>query len=122
IAGQARALVQVERDAFVIMEGDVVVEEHRRLRQRQESTIEHRERHAGLGVQVYDAAHFWPRSMDRAVDREAGSVDGIGRVADDLAVEIELDQVGRGYLLEGEAERVDEEVMLRPGHPRRDMI
>ncbi len=122
IAGQALALLEVERDAFVIMEGDVAVEEHRRLRQRQQPAIKHRQRHPRLGMQVDDAAHLRPRGMDRAVDGEPRRVDGIRRVADDLAVEIDLDEVGRGDLLEGEPERVDEKMMLRPGHAGGDVV
>src|SRR5258707_15655820 len=69
-----------------------------------------------------DATYLRPRRMNRAVDGEARRVDGIGRVADDPAVEVDLDEIGRGDLLEGDAERVDEKMVLGPGHAGRDVV
>ncbi len=63
-------------------------------------------------MEMHDAADIVARRMDGAVDDEAGAVDAMGRVADDGAVEIDLDQVRGGDLVEGETERVGEEMML----------
>jgi len=98
------------------------VKKHRRLRERLQPAFEHGERHARFGVEMDDATDFRPRRMHGAVDGQAGGIDGIGRLADDRAVLIDLHEVGCGYLLEGEAEGIDKEVMVGPGHARRYVI
>ncbi len=57
--------------------------------------------------------------MDGAVDNVASVVDAqAGRVIDEGAVDVDLDQIGRGDLVEQQAKRVDQEVLIRPRHPR----
>jgi hypothetical protein len=62
---------------------------------------------------MHDAANIRARFMHRAVDDEASGVDAVRRVADDGALEVDLDQVRGGDLVEGETERVGQEMMLR---------
>jgi len=59
--------------------------------------------------------------MDRAVNDETGLVDRVVAVLDEVAVEIDLDQARGGDLAEMQPVGVDEEVIIRPRHARRDM-
>jgi hypothetical protein len=56
--------------------------------------------------------------MCGAVNGEAGRIDLVLGVAQDVAVDVHLDEVGGGDLLKQQPERVDEEVMLGPWHAR----
>jgi hypothetical protein len=56
-----------------------------------------------------------------AVDREAGWIDVVRRLGNLAAVEVDLDQRRRGDFLEHHAVRVDQEMVLRAGHARRDV-
>jgi hypothetical protein len=55
------------------------------------------------------------------MDHIAGIVDAIIALADDIAVQIDLHKAGGGDFVKGEAERVDQEMMIRPRHTRGDM-
>src|ERR1019366_10496439 len=69
-----------------------------------------------------DAGGVLPGRVDRAVDDEAGRVRLVSAaVADDVPVQVDLDEAGRGDLVEPQAEGVDQEVVLRPGNPRGDV-
>jgi hypothetical protein len=121
IAHQARLLLVVERDALVVVIGQRREHEDRLLRDRQHAAPLGRHGDAVQGVQVDDAAGVLARGVDRAVDGEAGRVDLVRAVHHLGAAEIHLDQAGGGDLVEQHPVRVDEEVVLRPGHPRRDV-
>ena len=51
----------------------------------------------------------------------AGRVDRVGRLENDIALEVDLDQAAGGHLLEQEAIGVDQKVVVRPGHARGDV-
>ena len=55
------------------------------------------------------------------MDDEARRVDDVVGVLDDVALEVDLDQVRRRHLAEMDPVGIDQEVFLAPGHPRRDM-
>ncbi len=62
------------------------------------------------------------RRVNGAVDHVTGVVDAqSGRVIDNRAVDIDLDQVGRRDFIEQQAEGVDQKVLVRPRHPSREM-
>jgi hypothetical protein len=48
--------------------------------------------------------------MDRAVNDEAGPVHGSVGLIDQIAIEINLDQVGRGHLVEQQPEAVEQKM------------
>ena len=77
-------------------------------------------RHAGAGVGVHH--HLVARGVrhvDGRMDDEAGIVHRMLRLADVVAVEVDLHQVRRRDLVVVEAERVDQEVRLaRPARAR----
>ena len=55
-------------------------------------------------------------------DRVAGSVDAIGRVVQHIAVEVDLDQVGRRDLVIYRPVGVDQDLVILARDPRRDMV
>ncbi len=129
---QRRAVAQVgdepypfslgQRDALVVVVADPAVQPHRVLGQREQTFRQGRQRHLGLGVQVHHAAGVPPGRVDGAVDDEAGRVRLVSAaVADDVPVQVDLDQAGRGDLVESKAKGVDQEVVIGPGHPRGDV-
>ena len=105
----------------VHLEDDVVAGDHRGLRVRQQPLLHRRHRLAVRRVEVEHRGGILARGMDRRMDHEAGAVDGCGRIADRIAVEVDLDQRRGGDLLEHHVVRIDEEMVLRPRHPRREM-
>ena len=50
--------------------------------------------------------------MHGAVDHEAGRIDVVGRIADLLPLEVDLDEAASRDLLEEPAVRIDEEMFL----------
>jgi hypothetical protein len=55
------------------------------------------------------------------MDRIAGWIEGIGRIDDLVAVEIDFDQAGRGHHLEEHAVRIDQKMMLGARYARGDV-
>ena len=73
-------------------------------------------------MRVDDAERVRHGGVDRAVDHEAGRIDRVVGVPDDLAVEVDLHQIRGGDFAVVQAERVDQEVMLRTRHAHRDVV
>ena len=70
---------------------------------------------------VEHAFGIGPRRVDRGMDDEAGRIDRSCVVLDDVAVEIDLDQVRGGDLLEQHAVGIEQEVILRAPGTRAEM-
>jgi hypothetical protein len=68
-----------------------------------------------------DAFDIRPAEIDRAVDHHAGIDRLVFRFADQIAVEIDLEDVRRGNLVEHQPHRVDQHVLGLARHPRRIM-
>lgn len=69
---------------------------------------------------VHDAIDIRARHVSAAVDIEAGHVEML-LVADDVAVEVHLDQARSGNLVEQVAVTIDEEGIFFPGNARRQV-
>ena len=122
VAHQALLLVHVDRDPFVVVVADVD-EAHRRLREGHQPGLHRRHRHPGDRMRVDDAVHLVPRAVDGAVDDEARLVDVVlGRVEQDLAVQVELDEARGVHLLVEQAVGIDEEGVVLPRDARRDVV
>jgi hypothetical protein len=121
IRDQPGALVEIERDAFVFVVGDLVANQHRGLVERQQAVFLTRHRDAVTRVQVQHALRVLACGVHRAVDREAGRIDEVRRRFDDVAVEIDLDQIRGADLGEQQPVRIDQKVMVGPGDTRRDV-
>jgi len=73
-------------------------------------------------VGVQDGVQILARHVDRAVNDKAGAVHLIGRLVEDVAVDIDLDQVRGGDLLVEEPIGIDQELILRARHAQRDVV
>ena len=117
---QPAALVEIEAGALVVVIGELAVEGGGDHRDRQQPLLQRAHRHAGAGVGVHH--HLVARRVghvDGRMDDEAGIVHRMLRLADIVAVEVDLHQVRGGDLVVVQAERVDQEVRLaRPARAR----
>ena len=113
----ARALVGLHRDAFEVVVGDLAVELGGvEVGHRQPALgAGHRQPRGGVGV--HDAMGLVDVPVHRGVRGEARRIDRPLAVGEDVAVEVDLDEVRRGDLGVVQAERVDEQVPLGPRHP-----
>ena len=118
---QARPLVVIERDALIVVIGEVAGDELRGLIERQQAFHATRDRGAVRRMQMHHAAGILAHFMDRGMNGEAGRVDLVIAFGELVAVEVDLDEARRGDLVEHQAVRIDQEVMLGAGHARRDM-
>ena len=118
---QPLALLKVRRDAFILMVGHLVMHQHGCLGDRHQPGGLGGNGLTGLGVDVHDGMGILARHVQGAVDGEASGVGHVGRLDDRMALDIDLDERGGGDLLEHQVVGVDEEVMLRPRHPRREV-
>jgi hypothetical protein len=92
VRGEPRLFVGIEGEPFVSMAAEPAVQAHRPLRSRPQAARQHRQRHAGRGVQVHHTLHIRARRVHRAVDREPARVDTLARAVDHLAARVDLDQ------------------------------
>ena len=72
-------------------------------------------------VRVEHAFGVVARGVDGAVDDEARGVDRKGRVIELLTLLVDLDQARGGDLVEEHAVGIDQELVRRARHPRRDV-
>ena len=122
IGDKARTLIEIERDAFVVVIGEAVGKLQRPLIERQQPLLLAGNGDARDRVCVQDADRVMPRGMDRAVNREACRVDAEPHgVIDDVAVEVDRHQVGRRDFLETQAVGVDEEAVVPARKSHRDV-
>ena len=122
VAHQPVALVEVERDAFVVVVAGAAEELHRHLVQRQQALLLRRHRHAGRGVAVHDALRIVARHVHRRMDGEARIVDpGLLELLDGVAFGIDGDQARRRDLVEQVAERVEQEAVVLARQAHRQM-
>jgi hypothetical protein len=73
-------------------------------------------------VGVDDGVQVLARHMDRAVNDEARAVHLVGRVVEDVAVDVDLYQARGGDLLVEKAVGIDQELVLGSRHPQRDVV
>ena len=92
IRDQPLALVQLGRDAFEVVIGDVVAGDHRGLRMGQQPFAHCRHRLPVRRVEVEHRGGVVACGVDRRMDDEAGAVHRRGRIVDLVAVEVDLDQ------------------------------
>src|SRR5262245_50804968 len=72
-------------------------------------------------MRVDDAFDFRPAEIYRAVDHKAGVVWLVFRRLDLVAIDIDLDQVRRGDLVEHQSHRINQELAGFARHARRIM-
>src|SRR5436309_4094143 len=102
-------------------------EAHRGLRHRQHALLQRRHRHAGERVRVDHAMNVGLRRVNRAVDDEAGEVEGVVEplrpigLPQHLAFEVHLDQRRSAHLLVQQSEGIEQE-LFGPGDAGGDVV
>jgi hypothetical protein len=119
VVDQPFALVQIDGDPFIIVESEVLADQHRRLGQRQQALGVRADRLAVRGVQMHHCMRVLARHVDRRMDGEAGRVGDERRRLDRVAVHPDLDQRRGGDLLEHQIVRIEQEMVLGPRNSRR---
>ena len=76
VADQALALIEVQCDSFEIMVGELTVEQHGGLIERQKALLLTRHRDPRYRMQVNDATHIRSGGVNGRVNGETGRVDG----------------------------------------------
>ena len=122
VARHARALVHLEGHAFVVVVGQLAVDAQRMLAERQEPLLHRRHGDARARMGMQHRIGFRARFVDATVDHEPGLVDAQARgVLEDIALLVDLYERRGGDLVEHQAERVDQEMVLGAGHARGEM-
>ena len=121
VAYQPRLLVVVEGRALEVVIAEAAQHGHGVLRDRQQALGLGRHRNAVQGVGVQHEPGVVTGSVDGAVDDEARRVHGKRRLLQLVALLVDLDQAGGGDLVEEHAVGVDQEMILRSRHARRDV-
>ncbi len=115
ISDQPLLLVQIQGHAFVVVVGHAAVVGQGVLGDRQQTVTLGRNRGSIAGMGVQHGGEVWAGAVDGAVDHIACLVDAQARwVVDERTVHIDLDQVRGGDLVEQQAERIDQEMLVRP--------
>ncbi len=68
-----------------------------------------------------DPVRIFARGVDRRMDHVTRVIDPVFALAEDLAVDIDLDQARCGDFLEHQAIGVDQEMLIGAGHARRNV-
>ncbi|MNT46403.1 hypothetical protein D3C72_1830410 [compost metagenome] len=121
VGHQPLALVVVQRQPFIAVIGDLMLQQAGVLADRQQAVLLRRHPHPVHRVQVDDELGVLARGVDRRVDGETGGIDEAGRVLNDVAVQIDLHQRRGCNFIEIPAVGIDQKMMLRPWHAGRDM-
>ena len=112
IVHDPRPFIQVQRDPFVIVIGQIVVHDHRKLRIAPQPVVLHRHRHTIRRMHMNHTARIVARRMNRRMNGEAGGVDEIRRVLTNVALQINLDQTRGRHLVKHQTVRVDQKAFF----------
>ena len=123
VADEPLLLVEVERDAFVVVVREAAGEAHRVLRERQQPLLLRRHRETRAAVRVDDAADVVRARAWIAlwITKPAGLIPSPLGSSTMSPVERDHDEGGRGDLLEQQAVRIDQEARRASGNARRDV-
>ena len=90
--------------------------------ERQQTFLQRGDGHAVGGVRVHNAIHVVAGGVDGRVDDVAREVDAGFAGVDHLAAKVDLHEIGGRNLIVTEAELVDEELIVRSGDARGDVV
>ena len=122
IAHQPLTFREIKCEALEVVVRDATVEHHRVLIGVGEPVLQRRHRHARLGVGVHDAHRVLSGEVDGAVDGVAGAVNLVWGVVENVPVDIDLHEVGRRDLVPPKAKGIQQEMVIGPRNPRRDVV
>ncbi|MCY1405919.1 hypothetical protein D9M71_211700 [compost metagenome] len=108
----ALAHFQVQRNAFVVVVRNPLVEGHVGLVQRQQPFFQGSHGHAGQGMRMHHTDGIVAVHVNGAMDGETRGVHFAGAVVELAAVDVDGHQVGGGDLLRAQAVLVDQESRL----------
>src|SRR6476620_344921 len=92
------AFVEIARHSLELMIADALVIAHGALIEGQQPAVERRQRLAGHSVGVDDGVQVLARHVNGAVADEAGAGHLVGRVVENVAIDVDLDQARGGDL------------------------
>ncbi|MCY1438494.1 hypothetical protein D9M71_546960 [compost metagenome] len=122
VGHQPLLLVQVQGDAFVVVVHHPAVVGQGVLGDWQQAIALGRHCGTVAGVGMQHGLEVGAGAVDGAVNHITGLVDAQAqRVVDDRAVHVHFHQVGRGDLVEQQAEGIDQKVLIGPRHPGREV-
>ncbi|MNQ62952.1 hypothetical protein D3C85_773180 [compost metagenome] len=122
IRHQTLALVQIQRHALVTVISHPPGKTDRMLGNRQQPIALSRHRNAVAGMGMQDGLQVGTCRVNRAVNHITGRVDAqASRVIDDAAIDVDLDQIRGADFIEQQPEGIDQEMFVRPRHPRGKM-
>ncbi len=110
-----------EREAFVVVIGELAIKAQRVLRRRQQACRLRGNRHARRIVQMHHAERVGTRGVHGGMQCEAGCIDRMVARPDDVSCDIDLHEIRRADFVEREAERIDQEMPRLAGHACRNM-
>ena len=113
---QARLFLVFERNALVIMVGQGGQDKRALLADGQDAMLLSAHADPGAGVRVKHAAGIGACLMHGAVNDKASRVDGVGVVANFVALHVDFDQAGGGDLIKHQAIRVDQKLVRAAAH------
>ncbi|MNN67308.1 hypothetical protein D3C81_1829340 [compost metagenome] len=106
----------VQRQAFIAVIGYLVLQQAGVLADGQKTVFLGRHADAAHRMQMDDEPGVLARRMDGRVNSESSRIDEIGRLLNNVAVQIDLHQRRGCNFIEIPAVGIDQEVMLRSGH------
>ncbi len=118
----ARAFLGVDGDALEVVVGDFPIKLGGIEIRHRQPALGAGHRQPGGGVRVHHAMRPVDLAVHGGMRRQARRIDRPLAVGEDVAVEIDLDEVGGGDLGVVQAERVDQQVLLRARHAQGDVI
>ena len=102
-------LVQLQRDALIVVIGQIVVHDHRELRIAPQPAVLHRHGHTVGRVHMDHTARIMARRVNGRMDGETRRIDVVRRILTDVALKVDLDQRRRRHFIEHHAVWVDQE-------------
>ncbi len=102
--------------------GDAVVEAHRLLRDRPQAAFLRRYGEVRRGVRVHGGGDVGPRLQHRRVQVVGGGARLVPGLHRQVAVQVVLDEVGRGDLLHENVVGLDEKMIRLAGNAHRDVV
>ena len=115
MSDQPRPFIGIDGNAFEVVVRELPVQLCRIEIAHRQTHLTARDCHACCRVCMHHAMCSRDARVYRSVHSEAGRVDWPVGVADDIAGEVDFDQIGGAHLTVVQAERIDQKVRSSPG-------
>src|SRR5271170_4966138 len=111
----------IECDAFIFVIGNLPVQHHRSLIERQKTLFLASNTVARHGVQMQYAGGVFTRTMNGTMNGESGRVHFIRCLLNYIAVHVYFHQARSGNFVKEQSKRIDQKMMLSSGHAGRNV-